>query len=351
MTYKLYSALGLDKNENPSQHDIKKAYKKMAMEYHPDKNKGNADAEAKFKEISNAYEILSDENKKNQYDQTGDENFNRGNEGHMNPHDIFEHFFKRSHGFSHNFGFNFEENQPNTCQPIHKHLNVSLEEVFDGISKNITINVTKYCHQCLKKCKNCNGAGVVKQVHNLGIFTQIFQGKCDMCDGSGQMLEPKKSCAECGGSGKYAKDFNAFLGLPKGIDNGFRTSFSEMGEQPRIPGQRAGDLILEVRVNEHPIFVRKGNDLYYKTKLSYVESVVGKNISIPYFKDTVKIHTGIFGVVYPGKQYMIEGKGLPILNSSNYGNMFVEFEIKYPKVKNKDKIADLEKIFQEVFQL
>jgi DnaJ-class molecular chaperone len=366
MKYSLYSALGLDRNSNPDQNEIKRAYKKMAMEHHPDKNKDNPDAENKFKEISNAYAVLSDEAKKRVYDQVGDEGFDE-NGGQQNNHpfrggmghgDIFEHFFRGGNNpFSQHFGFDFEEfggsgsGGPKMCQSIHKQLNVSLEEAFQGINKNMTINITKYCHSCLKKCVNCNGSGTVKQIKHMGFMTQVFTGKCDKCTGTGYMVDAKKSCSDCSGNGKYNKEINAHLSLPRGISSGFKTGFPEMGEQPKNPSQKSGDLILEIIINDHPHFKRDSNDLHYKCNLSYIESVIGKDIEIPYFNETIKINTSSFGVVHPNKKYLIEGKGMPIVDSSKMGNMYVEFNIVYPTIKNKDKVAELEALLKETFSI
>jgi len=363
MTYKLYSVLGLNKNDNPSHHDIKKAYKKLAMEFHPDKNKDNPDAESKFKEISHAYDILSDENKKARYDHVGDDD--NGSGGHpfahgMHAQDIFEQFFSGGHPFGGmegmggpfgHFGFNFGEQRQNstTCDNVHKEYTISLEDVFDGINKSIQIHITKHCHSCMTQCRNCNGSGMVKQVKNMGVFTQIFTGKCDHCRGTGYSSNNNKSCSDCEGRGTYMKNINANLILPKGIDNGFKTVFPDMGEQPKNPKQKPGDLILEVKIADHKIFKKHGNDLIYKCDISYIDSVIGKEISIPYFKDSFTVNTSTFGVVYPGKQYVVEGKGLPILNTNKMGNMIIEFHIKYPKIKNKDSVEELEKLLQKVF--
>jgi len=363
MTFKLYTHLGLNKNSNPDQNEIKRAYKKMAMEYHPDKNKDNPGAEDKFKEISNAYAVLSDENKKRIYDQTGDENFQENSGGghpfgqRMNHADIFDHFFRGGHNpFSHfGGGFDFDDHfghgghQEQKCPSVHKSITITLEEAFEGINKNMTINITKYCHNCMKKCPNCNGTGIVKQIKHMGILTQVFQGRCDKCSGIGYVIDAKSSCKECNGNGKYTKDVNAHLCLPKGINNGFKTAFPEMGEQPKQPNQKPGDLILEVIIQDHKNFHRVNNDLHYKCNLTFIESVVGKQIEIPYFKETIKINTNTFGVVYPGKSYIIEGKGMPIIETNNKGNMFIEFNIKYPKIKNKDNLAALENLLRETF--
>lgn len=357
MGHKLYSILGLDRNNNPSQNDIKKAYKIKAMINHPDKNKGDEKAEERFKDISKAYETLSDENKKRIYDQVGDDGYDESNNGMsgmpgMDHSDIFERFFRGGNSpFGHHFG-GFDhgrQQQDQKCNSLQKIITVTLDDVFEGINKNITLTINKYCLNCMKVCKNCNGSGTVKQVMNMGIMTQIFTGTCDKCSGNGHMIEGKSSCSECSGKGKYTKDVNAHLHLPKGIDNGFKTSFPEMGEQPKSTNQKAGDLVLEVKLAPHPHFRRNGNDLYYKCNISYIESVIGKEINILYFKDTITVNTNIFGVVYPGKSYLIENKGLPVINSNKMGNMFVEFNIVYPKIKNNEKIGELEELLKAVF--
>lgn len=335
----------------------------MAMEYHPDKNKENPKAEEKFKEISNAYAVLADEEKKRIYDQVGDEGYaeregmSQGNN--MNHADIFEHFF-RSHNnpFAQHFGFDFDEmrgnnhnNHNKNCASIHKQLNISLEEAFEGVNKNMNISVTKYCMNCMTTCVNCNGTGVVKQIKHMGILTQVFQGRCDKCSGAGHSINGKKSCSECNGNGKYSQDMHANLSLPKGVASGIKTAFPELGEQPRAPNQKPGDLILEIIVNEHSLFRRNQNDLHYKCDLTYIESIVGKDIVIPYFKESIKLNTNMFGIVYPGKSYMIENKGMPIVDTNKFGNMYIEFDINYPKIKKIDKVSELEALLRETFQL
>jgi DnaJ family protein A protein 2 len=354
MGHKFYSILGLDINNRPSQNDIKKAYKIKAMENHPDKNKGDEKAEERFKEISNAYETLSDENKRRIYDQVGDEGYDESNNGMhgMDHSDIFERFFRGGHNpFGHHFGgFENRQQQDTKCNSINKTITVTLDDVFEGINKNISLTIHKYCFNCMNVCKNCNGSGTVKQVMNMGIMTQIFTGSCDKCNGNGHTIQGKSSCSECSGKGKYTKDINAHLHLPKGIDNGFKTSFPEMGEQPKSANQKPGDLILEVKMAPHQHFRRNGNDLYYKCNLTYIESVIGKEFVIPYFKgNTISVNTRNFGVVYPGKNYMIENMGMPIMNSNKMGNMFIEFNISYPKIKNNEKIDELESLLKEVF--
>jgi DnaJ-class molecular chaperone len=368
--YKLYSTLGLNRNAN--QDEIKRAYKKLAFEFHPDKNKGKPEAEAKFKEISNAYNVLSDDNEKAKYDNMGDNNYNGngcGNQGQgpnfRGHHDIFEAFFRGRGGpFGGHFDDDMQENffgfgmggaQPGgnqrKCASVEKTLVLTLDEVYEGVNKNMVISIKKYCHSCNKSCNKCDGRGVIHQMRNLGILQQIFQGPCDNCQGSGTMTDPKPSCKECNGQGVYSKDQNATLIIPPGVDENYKSVFPDMGEQPRTANQKPGDLILSTKIEEHKSFVRKGNDLHYKCDISFIDSIVGKDIIIQYFKETINVNTKIFGVLAHGKKYLIEGKGMPIMNTGNKGNMYVEFNINYPKIKNDadGKVDDLRKILEAVF--
>lgn len=355
--WKHYRTLGLDRNASPD--EIKRAYKKLAFEYHPDKNKGNAEAEAKFKEISHAYNILGDDKSKNEYDCNGgnEAGSGGGSGGFRHPHqDIFESFF-RGGGGGHPFGF--EEfgfgghgnrgGETRKCSSIEKTITMSLDEVYSGINRQMSISVKKYCMSCNKKCDKCDGRGQINQVRNLGIFTQVFQGMCDKCDGSGVINGGNSSCKECKGAGCYMKEQNATLIIPAGVDENYKTLFQDMGEQPRCQGQKAGDLHLNIRVEEHKHFVRKGNDLHYKCDIGFIDSVIGKDITIPYFKETINLNTRMFGVLAHHKKYLLEGKGLPIMNTNNKGNMYIEFNINYPKVKNDSKLEDLKKCLDEVF--
>jgi len=354
MAFELYETLGLNRSNNPSVEDVKKAYKINAMKYHPDKNKGNPEAETKFKQISHAYDILSDENKKMMYDRTGVEDNGSGNQG-MSRGDMFEHIFRsrRGHGSMFGdfpFGFDPEDHTDTRVRKdIHRQYNISLDDVFNGVEKSLNITITKHCHECLKVCSNCNGTGVIKQMKNLGVFTQIFQAECDRCS-NGYTTSPQPSCQKCKGKSKYTHESHNKLILPKGVQTGFTKVFKEMGEQPRNSKDKAGNLVFDVNVVEHSDFKRNGNDLIYKMEITFIESIVGKIIEIPYFNgEKIVININSWGAVHSGKQYMIQNKGLPIMNTTSFGNMFVEFTIKYPKHKNLEKLNELEAILKEVF--
>jgi DnaJ-class molecular chaperone len=366
--HKLYGVLGVSRDA--SAEDIKKAYKKLAMIHHPDKNKGDEKAEEKFKEISAAYNVLSDDAERAKYNDIGDANYNNGsgqdaNRGQHNPHDIFEAFFRSRGGVGGAFGgfdediFSFGQGgasggsgankPPKKASSIEKTFVFNLDDIYAGINKDLNINIRKYCLKCNKKCGKCDGRGIIQQIRSMGFMQQIFQGSCDNCEGTGITIEGKADCKTCCGKGHYNEDKKATLIIPKGIDETYKTAFPELGEQPKIPNIKPGDLIIHIKIDEHKHFIRKGNDLYYKTEISFVDSIVGKDIVIPYFKEKININTNIFGVISNGKNYLLEGKGMPVLNTANKGNMFIEFSVKYPKIKNAEKIEELRALLNEVF--
>jgi len=357
MTYKLYDTLEVDRNA--SDEDIKKAYRKLAILHHPDKNKGNPDAEARFKEISNAYSVLSDAESKRKYDMLGDENYNNeggGNSGgpDINVEELFSHFFGRQHHhpFGANvFGFNSERNNSQqTCNNVIKQYNITLEDIYNGISKNIKFNVKNYCKKCNTVCEKCNGSGMIQQLIQMGPMTQVLQSNCHFCGASGFSIKNNKDCQQCKGSGVYETEHMAHLNMPKGFTD--KTNiFAGLGEQPKTNKQKAGNIIVEFNLLPHKNFNKKDNDLYFKQTITFTESIMGKLITIPYFEEEIKININQFGIINPNKQYMLKNRGLPILNSSKKGNMVIEFNIKYPTklTDDKDELSTFANMLDQVF--
>jgi len=353
MTYKFYDILEV--NKNATQDDIKKAYKKLAIQYHPDKNKGNAEAEKKFQEISNAYSVLSNQDSRNRYDMTGDENFNNDNNGgggqqHQAPDmdELFQHLFGSRRGGSNPFGgFGFDDNFQPQCNNIVKQYNITLDDIYNGIVKTIKINVKKYCKKCFTTCNICNGTGVKQQIIQIGPMTQIMQTNCPKCNGSKIINKNNRDCGDCKGSGMFDVEHNAYLNMPKGFDCN-HTIFEGLGEQPQISTHKAGNLIFEFKLQQHSHFSRNGNDLLYKHTLTLTESIIGKLITIDYFGENIKINTDQFGIINPSKQYILKNRGLPIINTTKKGNMIIEFLITYQKI-NATEIDKLTEILNKSF--
>jgi DnaJ-class molecular chaperone len=357
MTYKLYDILEVDRNA--SCEEIKKAYKQLAIKYHPDKNKGNADAEKKFQDISNAYSVLANEETRKKYDFEGDENYNNGGgqpQQHEAPNmdEVFQHLFGSRRGGGggnpfNDFGFGFGDhhNHQPQCNNIIKSYNITLDDIYNGIVKTIKINIKKYCKKCFTTCNVCNGSGVKQQMIQMGPMTQILQSTCPKCNGAKIMNKHNKDCGECKGSGMFDVEHSAHLNMPKGFDSN-HTIFEGLGEQPQISAHKAGNLIYEFKLMPHSHFTKNGNDLLYKHTLTLTESIIGKVIIIDYFGETIKINTDQFGIINSSKQYILKGRGLPIMNTTKKGNMIIEFIITYPKI-NLSELEKLTEILNKAF--
>lgn len=354
---KYYDLLGLNKENNPTQKEIKTAYHKLAMKHHPDKNPNDQKNADLFKDISNAYSILSDENKKNNYDKLGDNNYEEGGMNNFDAEDIFSAFFNdggfNGFGRDDHFGFNFNSHmnkRNNKCENIEKIIKVSLEDVYNGINNKMKISVKKHCLNCRSTCDKCGGTGIYKQMKNMGFLTQIHQGPCSKCSAKGEILKLNKNCNDCKGDGVYNKENMANLVVSAGFPDNYKTIFKGFGEQPQKKNDVAGDLVIIIKIIEENKFKRKDNNLYYNTSISLIDSIVGKIIDIPYFNDEkIKINTLDLGIILNNKDYLIENKGLPIYsNSSKKGNMFINFNVENKKIKNIDKISELKKLLIDI---
>jgi DnaJ-class molecular chaperone len=323
---KHYESLGVSKDA--SSDDIRKAYRKLAIQHHPDKG-GDQD---KFKEISAAYEVLSDQEKRNQYDQFGDNGppqmgGHPFGDGGINPHDIFAQMFGGGGGMP---GFHFNMHQQHqqqniTRNDINHEINISLADAFNGLSKTIKINLKKNCLSCKSTCNDCQGRGMVQAIHRMGIFTQMTTSPCGRCNGSGKMSNVRPDCKECNGKGSYNEDHKQDIVIPKAVSHHHKICINGLGEQKQSREETSGNLILIICINSDNNFVREGNNLIYKSKISFIESVIGKDITIPYFGGDITLNISKYGIIKPNNQYIIEGKGM-----TEKDKMILIFEIEYP---------------------
>ena len=317
MTKDYYSVLGVSREA--SQDDIKKMYRKKALLYHPDKNSA-VDAEETFKEITVAYEILSDPDSRMKYD--------RGGTKFVNPQDMFEQIFKNGL-----FGQGFGQQQQVTKRgnSIYE-IKVKLADVHTGFTKKLKVNIKNVCFDCSQKCNVCAGSG--QQTIQNGPF--IILNKCSTCDGQGGLSFVNKECGKCAGSLEIVSDIMCSVDIPKGVRSGYNITFSGLGEQIKKQGEQAGDLIFQILVEQDPYFDREsGNNLIYRVPLSFKESIVGKDIKIPHFDGIIPINTEGFGVINPNKRYALQRKGL-----CGDGDLILQFEIVYPEVKYTEILMD-----------
>lgn len=349
MTHKLYDELGIQRNASID--EIKKAYRRAAMQHHPDKG----GSEEKFKEVTNAYEVLSDEGKRNQYDQLGDENFQQaangggggggGFPGGMNAHDIFAQMFGGMGGFPGGMQFNFGQGggppgQQNRRRQDHLHgMHIHLNEAYNGIRKTIQVNLQKTCVSCKETCPACQGRGQITNMIRNGPFTQVMQQPCGACQMTGFISRGRDSCSECKGYGNYTDEKRVDIDIPPGVMTGKQIRMDGLGEQRQTNEETSGDLILEIKVNDHAYFTRDINDLKYTKKITFKESIIGTKFTIDHFAGPLEIDTREYGIIQPLKKYEVRNKGMPIdSNKTRFGNLIIQFEILYP-VKALDSAA------------
>ena len=342
-----YEALGVKKDA--SQEDIKKAYRKLARKYHPDLNPGDKNAEQKFKEINEAYEVLGDQKKRAEYDQFGRSPF-EGRPG-------FEGFRTYDFGDTFDFGFGdmFSDVFGRMARPeaLKGHdtvigLDLTLEEAFSGTTKAITFNRETACQACNGSgaelsvvCDVCKGTGSVKT--SKGFFR--MSQPCQSCGGTGRKIT--KACSVCAGIGKVLKTESVKAKIPAGVDTGSRVRLRGLGG----PGERGGptgDLHIEITVRQHRLFKRKGDDIYLDLPVTFTEAALGAKIEVPTI-DGMTVMTLPPGT-QGGQRFKLSGKGMLSPKTGVRGNQYVNVKIVVPKnVTNKAKEAlkEIESLYRE----
>lgn len=340
-----YEVLGVSKGA--SDDEIKKAYRKMAKQYHPDLNPGDKTAEAKFKEVNEAYEVLSDKEKRSRYDQFGhagvDPNFGAGaggpfggfsgaDFGDIDLGDIFGSFFGGGFGG----GSSSRRNGPMKGDTLRAGVTITFEEAAFGCEKEIILNREETCETChgsgcepgttAEICPNCRGTGTVRIQRGGGAFTFATSAPCSKCGGTGKIIH--QPCKTCNGSGSVRKQRKITVKIPAGIDNGQAVSLRGQGGAGRNGGP-AGDLIISVTVRPHAFFKRDGTSVYLEQPVSFLQATLGAELEIPTIDGKVKwtLPEG----TQPGTTFRLRGKGIPSINGRGRGDQFVTVQVQVPK--------------------
>ncbi len=349
-----YEVLGVEKTI--SAEDLKKAYRKLAIKYHPDKNPGDKAAEEKFKELGEAYEALSDPQKRAAYDQYGHAAFDprarasgAGRGGFHDPNDIFRQAFgggDLGSIFEQFFGMGGEDRDPTgpaRGSDLRYDMEISLEEAVAGVEKEITVNKPAACDQCdgsgaergskRIRCIQCAGRGRV--VVSRGIFS--IQQACPRCEGAGEVLE--RPCKACRGDGRVTKPATIKLRIPGGVDTGTRLRSTGNGEAGQRGGP-AGDLYVVLHVAEHDVFKREEDNLFCEVPISFTQAALGAELDVPTL-------TGKARIVVPagtqtGAMFRLKGRGVKSLQGHGVGDLLVKVAVEVPTKLNHAQRAKLE---------
>ncbi|MBE6214880.1 MAG: molecular chaperone DnaJ [Bacteroidales bacterium] len=358
-----YEVLGVAKGASAD--EIKKAYRKLAVKYHPDKNPGNKEAEEKFKEAAEAYSILSDADKRAKYDQFGHAGVDgaapdfSGGFGDLN--DILNDLFGGGFGgFGGGFGgfsgFGGGRSGQRQQQRVYRgrdirvRVKLTLEEIAKGVEKEISIEKSVPCHDCggrgaknssdIKTCPACNGSGQVQRVVN-SIFGQtVTYSTCQQCGGEGKIIS--NPCRTCGGSGLVRKRETIKVKIPAGVEAGMQLTIQGEGHAAKNNGIN-GDLLVVIEEQEHPNLKREGNNLYCTKVISMPDAILGAEVEIPCLDGAYKVK--VDAGTQSGTVVRLRGKGLPTVNGyGGTGDLYVKFAVWIPKKLNKDEKEIIESL-------
>lgn len=336
----------LEVSKNATAEEIKKAYRKKALQYHPDRNPGDKEAEEKFKEAAEAYGVLSDENKRARYDRYGHAGLNGQDFSGASMNDIFSQFGDIlgdlfGGGFGFNFGGGFGSNGPQRHvyrgSNLRLRVKLTLEEISTGVKKKVKVNKYVTCQKCngsgsedgqMETCKACGGKG--QRMMRSGFFTQITT--CQVCGGEGRVI--KKKCSACNGDGIVKGEEVIELDIPAGVAEGMQLSVRGKGNAGARNGV-AGDLLILIEEEKSKDFERDGSNLIYNLFISVPQAALGCNVEVPCIGGTVnvKIPQG----TQSGDIIRIKGKGLPEINSNRIGELIVNVNVWTPKRLSKDE--------------
>ena len=345
-----YEVLGVEKSA--SDDEIKKAYRKQAKKYHPDMNPGDKEAEAKFKEVNEAYEVLSDKEKRSRYDQFGhagvDPNFGAGGGGFGgfdmgDLNDIFGSFFGGGFGGGYGgFGGQPRPNAPQKGESLRVNLTITFEEAAFGCEKSIDLNRTEQCDTChgsgcqpgttADTCPECHGSGQVQIRRQTPLGVMATSTTCSKCGGTGKIIH--SPCTACHGNGSIRKKSRVTVTIPAGIDDGQAINMRGKGNAGKNGGP-AGDLIVGIRVKSHPHFMREGTTVLYEQPVSFYQAAMGAELEIPTIDGKVKYN--LPAGTQTGTTFRLRGKGIPELHGRGRGDQYVTVTVKVPTSLNSDQ--------------
>lgn len=335
-----YEVLGVQKGATDE--EIKKAYRSMAKKYHPDLNPGDKDAEAHFKEVNEAYEVLSDQQKRSRYDQFGhagvDPNFGGGAGGNayaggFDFTDIFDSFFGGGFGGT---GRRGNPNAPRRGSDVEANLVISFEEAAKGCKKTVSYQQIEDCADCHgtgaaagtnpKTCPNCNGTGQVRINQRTPFGVVQSATTCDRCHGTGKIIETP--CKACDGKGKVRRKKSIEITVPAGIDDDQILNVSGKGNAGANGGPM-GDLHVYISVRPHPVFERRGNDVWCDMPITFTQAALGADVEVPTLDGKVSYH--VHEGAQPGDVFRLKGKGIQGLNTRSRGDQYVRITVEVPK--------------------
>ncbi|NDF12604.1 MAG: molecular chaperone DnaJ [Proteobacteria bacterium] len=353
-----YELLGVKRDASPD--ELKKAYRSLAMKYHPDKNPDNKEAEKKFKEINQAYEVLKDKDKRAAYDRFGHSAFEQGGPGAAgfggggfdfsgsNFGDIFEDLFSDL-GFGGGARGGQRRQQANRRgSDLRYNLEINLEDAYNGKQQDISVTTSAKCDMCEGTgsadksepvtCSTCNGAGKIRMQQ--GFFA--IERPCNACGGTGQMI--KNPCKTCSGQGRVKKQKNLVVNIPSGVEEGTRIRLTGEGEAG-LRGGQAGDLYIFLSIKPHNIFKREGKDIHCTVPIKMTAAALGGSIDVPVL-DGSKARINIPAGTQTNDTFRLKGKGMTVMRSSSMGDMYVHVSVETP-VKLNAKQKELMKAFDE----